>query len=78
MAYNLGNKCAKNWTIDNSTLCLKKTCDHIFDDTLNYVYKDFWHTYYQEYRPSTGILVSHLTYLVQLLYLGKLSRLKYL
>jgi len=55
MAYNLGNKCAKNWTIDNSTLCLKKTCDHIFDDTLNYVYKDFWHTYYQEYTQVQAI-----------------------
>ena len=32
----------------------------------------------QEYRPSTGFfLFSHLTYLVQLLYLGKLSRPKY-
>ena len=37
----------------------KKTCNHIFDDKLVEaelsVYKDFWHTYYQEYRPSTGI-----------------------
>ena len=21
------------------------------------VYKDFWHTYYQEYRPSTGVFI---------------------
>ena len=36
----------------------KKTCDHIFDDKLkqNYPFTQiFWHTYYQEYRPSTGI-----------------------
>jgi len=35
--------------------CLKKTFDHIFYDKLS-VYKDFWYTYYQEYRPSIGIL----------------------
>jgi len=37
------------------------------------VYNNFWHTYYQEYRPSTGIFIFHLTYCVHLLYLGKLS-----
>ena len=42
-----------------------------------YIYEDFWHTYYWEYRPSTGVFISHLTYLVQLLYLGKLSEPKY-
>jgi len=44
------------------------------------VYKDFWHTYYKVYRPSTGVFIfplEHFTYLVQLLYLGKLSRPKY-
>jgi len=41
-----------------TTLCSKKTCDHIFDDKLKSncpFTKIFWHTYYQEYRPSTGI-----------------------
>jgi len=33
----------------------QKTCDHIFDDKS--VYNNFWHTYYQEYRPSTGVFV---------------------
>ena len=28
-------------------------------------------------RPRTGVLIYHLTYLVQLLYLGKLSRPRY-
>jgi len=37
--------------------------------------KDFWHTYYLGHRRY--FLVSHLTYLVQLLYLEKLSRPKY-
>ena len=41
------------------------------------VYKDFWHTCYQEYTPSKVFLVSHVTYFEQLLYLGKLSRPKY-
>ena len=40
------------------TMCSKKTCDHIFDayEVELSVYKDFWHTYYQEYTPSTGII----------------------
>jgi len=62
------------------TLSSKKTCDHIFDDKLkqNCPFTKIFGT-----RITKGIchrqvfLVSHLTYLVQLLYLGKLSRPKY-
>jgi len=58
----------------NTTSCIKKTCDHVFDAKLN------------KNCPFTKILgtlitktighrqiflVSHLTYLVQLLYLGE-------
>jgi len=58
----------------------KKTCDHIFDDKLK------WNCLFTEIfatltTKSTGhrqvFLVSHLTYFVQLLYPGKLSRPKY-
>jgi len=38
-----------------STLSFKKTCDHIFDEVELSIYKYFWHTCYQEYRPLTGI-----------------------
>ena len=41
------------------------------------VYNNFWHTYYQEYRPSTDVFISYLTYFVHLLYLAKLSKSKY-
>ena len=39
------------------------------------VYKKFWYTYYQEYKPSTDVFIfqPH-TYFVHFLYLGKLSR----
>jgi len=41
---------------DTSTLCSKKhvTTFLMIEVELS-VYKDFWHTYYQEYRPSIGI-----------------------
>ena len=37
----------------------------------------FWHTYYLDYRPSTGVFIFYFTYLVQLFYFEKLSRPKY-
>jgi len=37
----------------HSVHCVSKTCDTIFED--KFVYKDFWHTYYQDYRLSTSI-----------------------
>jgi len=42
------------------TLCLKKTCDYIFDDNFELelsIYNNFWHTYYQEYRPLTDVFI---------------------
>ena len=37
------------------------------------VHNNFWHTYYQECRPSIYVfLFSHLTYFLYLLYCGKL------
>jgi len=40
--------------------CSKKTCDYVFDDNLNWncpFATIFWHTYYWEYRPSTGVFI---------------------
>jgi len=62
------------------TLCSKKTCDHVFDDNLkqNCPFKNIFGTHITK---STGhrqvVLFSHLTYFVQLLYLGKLWSPKY-
>jgi len=33
----------------------QKTCDYIFDDKLIVRLEQFWHTYYQEYRPLTDV-----------------------
>jgi len=41
---------------------------------LQYVYNNFWHSYYEDYRTSRP---TQLTDVVQLLYLGKLSWPKY-
>jgi len=63
-----------------STLCSKKTCDHIFDDKLkqNYPFtKIFGILITKSIGHRQVYLVSHLTYFVHLLYLGKLSRPKY-
>jgi len=58
----------------------QKTCDHIFDDKLKQKCP-FTKILGKLITKSIGhrlvLLVSHLTYLVQLLYLGKLSRPKY-
>ena len=62
----------------DSTLCSKKTCDHVFDDKLNCPFRKIFGTLITK---STGhrqvFLFSHLTYFVQLLYLGKLWKPKY-
>jgi len=58
----------------------QKTCDHIFDDKLNWNYpftKIFGTLITKCIGYRQVFLVSHLTYFVQLLYLGKLSRPKY-
>ena len=63
-----------------STLCSKKTCDHIFDDTLkqNYPFSKIFGTLITKSVGHRQVyLVSHLTYFVHLLYLGKLPRPKY-
>ena len=61
-----------------TTLCSKKTCDHVFGDKLNYIYSLFTKIFGTLITKTIGrrrvFLFSHLTYLVQLLYLGKLSR----
>ena len=78
----------KFWQVDGKmlklyaiyTLCFKKTCDHVFDDKLkqNCPFRKIFGTLITK---STGhrqlFLFFHLTYFVQLLYLGKLSRPKY-
>ena len=64
----------------SSTLCSQKTCDHIFDDKLKQncpFTKVFGTLITKGIGHRQVFLVSHLTYLVQLLYLGKLSRPKY-
>ena len=61
-------------------LCSKKTCDHIFDDKLkqNYPFTKIFGTLITKSIGHRQVyLVSHLTYFVHLLYLGKLSRPKY-
>jgi len=56
----------------------QKTCDHIFDDKLKYTFTKIFGTLItKSIRHRQVYLVSHLTYLVHLLYLGKLSRPKY-
>jgi len=60
-----------------STLCSKKTCDHVFDDKLKYncpFTKIFGTLIAKGIGHRQVFLFSHLTYLVQLLYLEKLSR----
>ena len=55
----------------------KKTCDHIFDDKLkqNYLFIKILGTLITKSIGHRQVyLVSHLTYFVHLLYLGKLSR----
>ena len=59
---------------------LKKTCDHIFDDKLeqNCPFIKIFGTLTTKCIGHRQVyLVSHLTYFVQLIYLGKLSRPKY-
>ena len=63
--------------IDITTLCSKNTCDHVFDDKLKQncpFTKIFGTLITKSIGHRQVFLVSHLTYLVQLLYLGKLSR----
>jgi len=58
----------------------KKTCDHVFDDKLMYncqFTKIFGTLITKSISHRLVFLFSHLTYLVQLLYRGKLSRTKY-
>ena len=58
----------------------QKTCDHIFDDKLkqNYPFTKIFGTLITKSIGHRQVyLVSHLTYFVHLLYLGKLSRPKY-
>ena len=58
----------------------KKRCDHIFDDKLkqNYPFiKIFGTLIIKGIGHRQVFLVFHLTYFVQLLYFGKLSRPKY-
>ena len=52
------------------------TCDHVFEPELS-IYKDFSTLIIKTINHRQVFLVSHHTYLVQLLYLGKLSRPKY-
>ena len=62
------------------TLCSKKTCDHVFDDKLKWncpFRKIFGTLITKSTRHRQVFLFSNLTYLVNLLYLGKLSRSKY-
>ena len=64
----------------STTLCSKKTCDHIFDDKLkqNYPFTKIFGTLITRCIGHRMVyLISHFTYFVQLLYLGKLSRPKY-
>ena len=70
----------RNHTMVNTTLCSKKTCDHIFDDKLkqNYPFTKIFGTLITKSVGHRQVYsVSHLTYFVHLLYLGKLSRPKY-
>ena len=66
--------------VRKTTLCSKKTCDHVFDDKLkqNCLFRKIFGALITK---STGhrqvFLFFHLTYFVQLLYIGKLSRPKY-
>jgi len=58
----------------------KKTCDHVFDDKLNKncpFTKIFGTHINKSISHRQVFLVSHLTYFVQLLYVGNLSRPKY-
>ena len=58
----------------------KKTCDHVFDDKLKWncpFTKIFSTLITKTIRHRRVFVFSHRTYLVQLLYLGKLSRPKY-
>ena len=67
-------------SISVTTLCSKKTCDHVFDDKLKWncpFTKIFGTLITKTIGHRHMFLFSHLTYLVQLLYLGKLSRPKY-
>ena len=66
--------------VRKTTLCSKKTCDHVFDDKLKQncpFTKIFCILITKSIRHRLVYLVSHLTYLVQILYLGKLLRPKY-
>ena len=59
---------------------VSKTCDHIVDDKLNYncpFTKIFGTLITKCIGHRQVFFVSHLTYLMQLLYLGKLARPKY-
>ena len=42
-----------------SFLRVPKTCDHVFDDKLNWNVRlqHFWHIYYHECRPSTDVFI---------------------
>jgi len=57
----------------------KKTCDHVFDDKLITVHlqRFFGTLVIKTIGHRQVFLFAHLTYLVQLLYLGKLLRPKY-
>jgi len=62
------------------TVFQKKSCDHVFDDKLKWncpFTKIFGTLITKSIGHRQVFLFSHLTYLVQLLYLGKLSRPKY-
>ena len=69
-------------TVSEIYTVFQKTCDHIFDDKFqqNYPFTKIFGTLI---RPTKSIshrqvfLVSHLTYFVQPLHLGKVSRPKY-
>ena len=68
------------WIAVNVHCAPKKTCDHIFDDKLkqNYPFTKIFGTFITKSIGHRRVyLVSHLTYFVHLLYLGKLSRPKY-
>jgi len=70
----------RKYQISIYTVFQKKTCDHVFDDKLkqNCPFRKIFGTLITK---STGhrqvFLFSHLTYFVQLLYLGKLWKPKY-
>ena len=71
--------CKKNMSIYIYTV-FQKTCDHAFDDKLKWncpFTKIFGTLITKSIGHRQVFLFSHLTYLVQLLYLGKLSRPKY-